>query len=800
MNRKYSKENKKDKFIMDTLLPYLIDHIEESKNHDVTAKQAASMYIFPYRTEAGTRIGSMKEPGVSWYYTKEVGENIQSSGSYRIFDDSVLKEGHAVKFRQTFGQYSNIAVFSDAAVIMDLIEKMSMETEYTELWWTCAYDVISLWDENEFNSSLKKATENMENKSFLFLEGYCSEKIKQQLIKYEVFENIITTTSKQSFWDKLTLCSEREDAIKILKKMGVPYSFTDGENVNSCILEFIENIASEVIFPVNKNSDEFEKCDLCHSILLDKIFKENAEVFSDVVNDEDYNSGLVIKNIKNEFVPLDWDLFYLNKEIQSEDEEFEEEFCEDETVQITENELEHLHVDKSLYVENILKEVKTIHEFSDVTETLDEYNLGVNVESIEFYRWLWNYSQHEKLAENILYYFTDDDGERDTVPEEYTDFVLTVFKKEEISDKGYLFDIDLDVDQAFDSAKIVNNISRKFEDIYCVNYGDFSLFDTKEYLPLLVAAISSSSEIKAQIAAECIWDHVYLVDGAINEYDDTYVRGKKYDNGYEDVLLLWVSEDKDSYVRAMAKFIEESYDTEVAIKATESFDWKAEYFRLAKDIKEFVTEKRDIKSIDDISGFVANMNDVKNFGEEKLIWDKLKARRQKIVSQSVGKAPIDLSNWRSFLAAKYKGRCQLCGGKTITGEQNAHFFTYRISKESENQLANLSSNMFCLCPSCHGEMGYGSYMGKDMSELFDKAELYTEYIEQKILSGEMEDEFSCLVEELVNENDEIEGFNRPIVCNVVINGKSRNMAFSWEHFMKIAFILGDSGGQDVNEE
>ena len=780
---------------MDTLLPYLVDHIEDSKDRNKTAEQASAMYIFPYRTEEGTRLGSMRELGISWYFTKEAGMDVKSSGGYRIFDDAVFKGENTVKFRRTFGEYSNISEFSDAAVIKDLIDKMSEETEYTDLWWTYAYDVFKLWNEDIFSSSLKKATENMDNNSFLFLEGYCSEEIKYGLIEQGVFVDIVTDISKCSFWNKIS--SKEEKAIDVLKKMGVPHSFAKTEKINEYLLRFLEDIAAEVEFPVMDLSDNYEKCELCHDIFWNMIFKEYDSAFNWVANQEAYKEGLVIKNVKKEFIPLSWDSFYLDAEIIDKDNKEDAETSE-EVIRKSDSELEHLHIDASYYSINMFFGVETIHEFSDVNDTVEDYSFGVDVENIEFYMWLWHYSQHEKLAENILYFFTNDAGERNTVSEEYTEFILAVLGTQGINDEGYLFDIDLEVEEAFEYSEVLNRISRKLREIYCVAYGEFDPFDANEYLPQIVAATNSFAEIKNKIATDPIWDHVYLVKGKNNTFSDIYVRCKLYEDDYEDVLLLYDSEDKDSYIRAMAIYVKETYDVEVAISAVESFDWKLEYLNLAKSMRDFVTEKWDVKSIEDMSGITANMNDILNFGEEKSIWEKLKKQRSIIISQLVGKSPINLDDWRSFLTSKYKGRCQLCGAKTITGEQNTHFFTYRITKESENKLANMRSNMFCLCPSCHGEMRYGSFMGKDMSDLLAKAELYIEYIEQKISSGEMEDEFECLVHELVEDDIEIEGFFKPIVCKVIINGKMRNMTFSWEHFMRIAFILGDTDGEELD--
>ena len=63
----------------------------------------------------------------------------------------------------------------------------------------------------------------------------------------------------------------------------------------------------------------------------------------------------------------------------------------------------------------------------------------------------------------------------------------------------------------------------------------------------------------------------------------------------------------------------------------------------------------------------------------------------------------------------------------------------------------------------------------------------------------MEDDFPSLVKEVwedqvfsEDEEEKLEGFHNPIVCRVMVNGKDRLMAFSWEHFMRIAFILSDA--------
>ena len=49
MNKTYCKDNKKDRFIGNYLLPYLLKRIKDSEEPEVTIDNVASMYIFPYQ-------------------------------------------------------------------------------------------------------------------------------------------------------------------------------------------------------------------------------------------------------------------------------------------------------------------------------------------------------------------------------------------------------------------------------------------------------------------------------------------------------------------------------------------------------------------------------------------------------------------------------------------------------------------------------------------------------------------------------------------------------------------------------
>lgn len=437
MNRLLDHKNPKDKFIIETLLPYLTDHIEDSDFKSEIVDQISSMYVFPYRTSEGTKLGSLKEPGISWYFEKNEEKKTVSSEGYRIIDDSVLSEKNAASFRKTFNEYCGISEFSDYAVIKDLLEKMSMETDYTGQWWTYAYDVFTLWHKEDFNSSLEKATEGMQNDRFLFTEDAYSDSLKQRLLEYGVFSDIRETSFKTRFWNLIKNRSDQKKAIEVLIRMGVPHTFVENGRVNEHLLTFFEQTSEEVEYPVESWERDFEQCELSHDIML-QIYHEDKEAFFEIASNSDVNVGIVIKNILGAYVPLSWDLFYSSQDKDAEEEEQEDIFddLDNQCEEKPDSDLESLHIDEKEYEECLLDNLEQCHEFSEVCEAADDYVLGVACEVVDFYKWIWTYSQHEELIENILYFYTDDDGEREQVPKSDVEFVLSVLACEGVMDEG----------------------------------------------------------------------------------------------------------------------------------------------------------------------------------------------------------------------------------------------------------------------------------------------------------------------------------------------------------------------------
>lgn len=789
MNRIFNEKDKKDLFMVKSLLPYLAQHIEDSNNQQETANEVAGMFIYPYRTKDGIRIGSMNEPNVKWYFVSDSDKKTMSAGGYRIFAHEVLSPDDATHFKGVIGKFCDFHEYSDSVVIEDLIMRMSKETEYSDVWWTYAYDVFKLWNPEKFNVNLSAATDSIDSDGFLFIDGYCDDRIKKRLLEYRVFTDVVDEQSSKLFWDHMKTKEQKDKAVQLLKNMGVPHSFVmDGDEVNPNIYWFLERIQEDISFPASGKAN-IEKCSVCHTVCMDIIFNESPNAFDTMVSDEDYYGGIVLKNVLGQFVPLSWDLFY---DSDTEDNTADE---ENEITRDVNPFFEKYRIDFKCYGEKRLDLMcYQVHDFSNVDDELDAYNVEWNGHPAEFYKWIWSYSKSSKVAEIALHSLSGR-WSIEAISSEYNDFVIDILKTIELEDEDYSFAIHLNPESMFADSELWNQVDKDFEKIYAVIDGDVTSIDVTEFVSNIVAASQSDLTVKGEIVTDPIWQHVYLVDDDEDQFDSVYVKAYRIDD-YEEALFLWPSEDTDSYVSALAAYVSAKYEIEVAIASAQAFDWKQEYMKLVKGIRSFISEKRDIKSADDIFGYIAEADDVETFGQEKVIWEKMLKQRDAIMQQTTGKFPVDLSNWRSFLLAKYHGRCQLCGGKIDMGAQDSYFWTFRMIKPSRNQLADMNSNMFCLCPSCHGEMNYGNYMGKDMSSVIEKAKMYADYIEKKINSGECKDHYRSLIQEVfemnsVPEEDEekLEGFHNPIVCDVVINGKKRYMAFSWEHFMKLAFIF-----------
>ncbi|MBQ9589429.1 MAG: hypothetical protein IJR29_04525 [Butyrivibrio sp.] len=809
MNKQYSEQNKKDVFIK-ALLPYLIGHIEQSADKDNAAKEMASLMIFPYKSDEGIKIGSLNEPGTSWYFLNNSTNGEKKADSYRIFADDLFEKDYANMIKNKLRDYGLASDFSDSVVIKNLLERMSMESTYSETWWSCAYDVLKLWNPEEFSVKLTKATAGIKSKRFLFTGEYCDKNLREMLLKHGVFEDIIDDVAYRIFWNRL-IDSEKKKAFILLEDMGVPCNFLCDGTVNASLLEFAKKIGYNTPFPVSQADAAYERCVLSYKIFMDKIYHENRDALVKAVNDSNANIGILLKNKKGQFVPLSWDLYY------SENDFLDNTDTQDAIYSSETEKYECLHIDVKGIEPGFVSNIHNVHEFKEVELEADEYQFGIDYDAISFYRWIWGYSQHFELARNVLSYYTNDVTNNNSVNEFEAPFVLDIIESDHYSESDFIedfrFDILIKPEEAFERIDTINAISRGFSGLFCLISGKTNRKNVKEYVNVVIKHTYTSNEIKEKIKKDSIWDNVCVVEGSLDDYAGLAVIGKtNYFNKYQDAIFLWPSSDSSAYIRAIAIYIKEKYLVDVASELVDDIDWKSEYVNLVRNIRSRLAFHEDTKSHENIFRDTVDLEDIRDFSEEKRIWDELKRRRDELIGYGVGGKAVKISSHREFLSAKYSGRCQLCGGRIEMGEQKSYFWTYRIVKEKENHLANSRSNLFCLCPSCHGEMRFGWYMGQDFSEVVKKANQYAQYIETIIDSGEYTDDMQCLVGELAEENvlesyqvssndedSETVKFKKPIVCKVVVGGEERNMFFSWEHFIRLSFIFSHTNDFEENE-
>ena len=808
MDRPFDKDSAKDKFAVEQVVPFLLERIRHAEESQRTVDLATSMCVFPYRTGKGTRLGCLGEPDTSWYFTRD-GAKTVSTKSYRILDTSVLKPDVVNGIKELLGRLELISEYSEAVVINELVDRMRNETHYTATWWECAFDVYGLWEQGKTRISLRDATSSMNNDSFLFRDEYCPPKLREQLIRFGVFRDINDAVAKEHFWDRLPRNGEAK-ARELLREMGVPTTFVAGGKINHRILDLVTRIANEVDFAMSLSKDDRRLCDLCHMLLFGRIYKDSSSTLLDMITSPEshFLKGIPVLNAAGQYVPLALDLFYADKDLPGSSPKKDAPpfvFDEDQLKRkrrrpiAVPNSLERLRIDAKKYGKDMLDAIPSVHNFKEVVHPFSYYSLGL-VGSIDgpecFYKWVWNHSQHERLAYNILRHFSGSKYTQPTVPEEDVKLVLDVMDETEGGDSDCSFVIVMGSDAAFDEARLLNRVPRLFPNVSVVTYGKFKEFDPHRYLEDVLVGANVSGSVRRSVRADSIWDNSYLVSCDDDRYAGDYLYARVFDRrDSRPAILFWPSSDEDYYATAVARYIDDTYGTAIADYIAADVDWRAQYRSLADGVDRFLSDCRDVEPVENIYGTTARLDDVRTFAEEKRIWEGLKAHRDLLLDPSSTGSPTGKGGNRMFLSSTYQGRCQLCGTRMAMGPQRSLYWTFRMVKKSDNELADLPANIFCLCPSCHGELQYGSYMGRDMTAIVNRSREYSSYIQRVIDSEEFDDNFPSAIEEFADDEIEIEGFHRPIVCDVIVNGIVRHMAFSWEHFMRIAFLLTDANDQ-----
>ena len=804
-------QNKKEAFIADTLLPYYLGRIESeenSANRTTLQKQIATMLIFPYVTEEGTRYGALKEPGIRWYFTedKDIG-HIYSTGSYRILNRSVLKEDRLLnRFKYVFGTdgCGYIQKFSNDAVIEDLILQMSKERDYTDSWWRCATDAFDLWNaKSDPGTAYERASEGIETSYMLYDDAYCIPEYQRMLEKHRIFWDIRKTDAYKAFISSISE-SRKEDALRFLKYLGVPNEFVvkrswEKYSIHPRITELFSRL-NGLHYPVQKTMvANYELCRLSEYLYFQVFCRSHTQCAAELYKNPDTVCGIFIRNVRDEYMPLKVNMFYLPNTYTQES------LNED----LPADRLNMFLIMPELYSIDWLMQVACSTNDINSFES-DRFGIIV-VKELSFYKWAWQFTQNEKLVDSILKMFTV----MKNIGQVHETFVFDVlneicklnsFGDVEFSEvaSGSSFTADVSGDCALRYDVLVNAIYYKRDvSVFMAVSEDVvqEPLDIKYRILQEIDAQYSSTDAREIERAE-FWDNIWLLDHPkdYDAYFGKYVNVRVKIPGVsvrKNCILISREYDANSYIEAVCAYIDDVYG--IRLEGV-TVDWKAEYYQLVHGVNDFLCEYREMIPEEDISFNESVMSDVDSMEDEYQIWHRFIREKNSILGNRISE--VDLRSWRDFLNSKYHGRCQLCGNRTVSGVQNAYFWTYRIMKEKANGgngLANLHSNIFCLCPSCHGELSR-PFMGKDMHQVKEKAEEYLQQLNEA-MSEDLQDlsETDSIISMFADTVNQYDGFRAPIICDVIVNGAERQMKFSWEHFMRIAFLLSglEDQGSDV---
>lgn len=800
MSREIDAKQKKQAFAINTLLPFFISQVESAQGNNSYTKmitdRMAQMKIFPYITATGTMYGSLSEPGISWYYCKDKKyANTKSTQSYRILDGKQFNQALFDKVLFIFGKQQLIREYTDEAVRSALITKMGKQTEYSDLWWKYAIDAFKLWNKKEdLGTRLREATQNINNSYFLFDEDYCEPEFRKLLEANLIYKDIRHTSGFKKYMSSNPEGKEKEK-FAFLEYLGVPSKFIRREGYNvwypdDRIVE-VFNLVGKCSFPVqSSNALYFERCRLSEYV-FQKIYDSDRYSAEKLLNQEDTEKGIVLRNINGAYISCQYSLFY------SEDQQKRA---------LEQSRLNMFLIQPERYASDMLQ--RLAQNVNDINN-YDDYNFGgFNIKRIDFYKWAWQFTTNKALLENIINYL----NKLRYTEKKDQEFVLDVLDKAcgvEYDDSGlfiphyilvsikkpFTLNLEADTGNIIKHRQTMNALYKEKQcDVsVCIPHPQFlnKIPDLNEIKKRIIGEVRRIVPGRAsEIERDSVWDKIYLAEDDLYSADTygSYVRIFQLDKKRKierTIILVTKHEDSGSYIKAISNYIADEYGI---ILSDITIDWKKEYGLLVECVEEFISDqKQEIKSDDYINHPISYMDDVSTLEQEMEIWGRLKDEKERILNNRVSEKYFE--GWRQFLNTRYNGRCQLCGERTVTGKDRSHFWTYRIAKEKENALANISANLFCLCPTCHGALSYG-FKGRDLTSIKMKAR---DYVRQLEICLEEEPDDADTTESIIGDfadmtNDYGE-FHMPIVCEVTVNGDSFPMKFSWEHFMQIAFLL-----------
>lgn len=774
----YIASDPKAGFIQKKLFPYYFQKINNTrdKEREEYMEKLASLRIFPYRTQNGSVFGCLAEQNCSWYYLKEgEDESRTSTESYKILDTYAMEGENFAELRKYFeGGNSYLRVFDKSYVIDDLVNRMSQNTWRSDDWWSCAKAAYELWDKQDPGSRYKEASGSIHTNQILLSDDYCGREYRDLLFKHTAFQDLRADIGYIQYMDNIPK-SEADLAESFLGFLGVTTrvvnKYGNYKSINDELVILFHKVAETVRFPAcSYNAEEYGMAKLTDHILFHVLIeKEHYDNIDKII--ERYGDGIAIMNAKEQYVPLSCDLFALEPKAEYGD-------------------LNGLLVNHNYTAEQLRAVSNCVHGLIDISVFSLYHFCGVSVSKQDFYQWVWSLRQDLPLARNIL-------DSIDYYDETHAAFAFDVLRFARVN--GYSTKKSIEITGSAETiwtyGKTLNELAASEDWNMTLRIGSHSgLLDTKDIFELITTKLSKQNydaEHFHKICNSMFWKHIYLVkDTVTEEREGFHEHGPEYVLIKDDVLrcsneygLLVKQGNENEYVSAIAQYIYDKYKVEVQDLYT---DWKDEYQKLKKTVRNYINQSERGVDVGSIRVQMLDMDDVPTWGDEKALWKRLVRQEQELLN---GEHKF-YSFGRDYLDSKYHGKCQICGAQTPRGSENAYFYTYRIAKKKDSQLADMEPNLFCLCPSCHGNLQY-SYLTRDLTDIKRKADEYLG-IYKDILENGIDEEEDSGISILADYDGETEGFRMPIICNVVVNGEKHKMAFSWEHFIRIAFMLDET--------
>ena len=810
----YNKKNPKDRFATGELLNFLLQNICDKKDSSKTqiANKVATLEIFPYKSTDGIHFGKLKEDNVLWFYPGQKG--VQSTNSYRILAADVFSKSTYDRFKQVYGAdgLRLIKEYSDQDAFDQLLKLMSLQVDYNEIWWRCAKSAYRLWDGIDPGAKYMIASQGIKyTKLMIFDDGYCKDIYRKQLIAYDVFVDVTDYPDANEYWQGIKE-EHKNRMLQFLRYLGVPHHFIDSSGkIRRNILTLFENLAKNLKtqFPVNKhkNPNLYQRCELVDYIVFNILKKElNGNQMHELLWNQNYYFGLAVRNVLEDYMPVGVNLFYGNllssEEELSSEHEWSDEKTEDVENVITENPYECFHISEQAYEDDILCDRAV--QFSEVSKAKNEYVFGYyDVDELQFYKRIWNYTHNQSVCVNICQFFTLSPDKIDS------DFALEVLKEVTAKNYDYLFssirfNLPLTAKQAFENNETINKC-KKFHHLdsqikIFLTQATSRYIVTEDDKKLILDMVDSLD--RRSINNDVFWNHIFTTSTSLPATDvyGKYIYMNHSNTEYlssKDIIMS-ESEDIRSYYTAIAHYIADTFEVNVNIPYEAEVlqirkNTQNEFLGFIKKFKQRMENTRPDVELEDISGIITELGDVRTYGEEKAIWNKLINRVESLFDENSTDIVEFCDDTVSFMNKTYHGRCQLCGGRTATGEQSSHSFRYRMVKEHESpSYTNMLANVLCLCPTCHGALGHG-YGKRDLNPIVKLAKEYADYYEN-FDGTDMYDGNDSLIKGLATMDYEDEHIKHPIVCKgIYVNGgdeagNSQKMVFSWEHFIRIAFL------------